>query len=225
MAEPGIVQDNQTQYRGYKLPHAKNVPYYDIARVALALQKVDGDIHALLQGLLGKIGQNELDELEAKLLGGAGPAIDTLKELSALIDANDTDIAAFTTALSRKADKSQLAAQIDAALGHRSWREANTGPRGAKGDRGVAGAKGDKGNKGDKGDTGLRGLTGEKGDRGATGQTGAKGDRGATGPHGSTAGLVQDVRRTTQGWFGPAVWQKQVNGSWVTFYTEPSNYD
>ena len=207
--DPGIVQDNRTQHRGYKLPHADNVPYHDIARVALALQSVDGDIHALLQGLAGKIGQSELDALETKLLGGAGPAIDTLKELSALISANDTDIAAFTAALSAKVDKARLPAEIDAAFGgNSSWRETNTGPRGARGERGIAGAKGDKG---DKGDIGPRG---------------AKGDRGPIGPHGSTAGLVQDVRRTTSGgWFGNVIWQKQVNGSWITFYTEPSNYD
>ncbi len=99
----GIVHDNSTSERGYKLPHPDNVPHSDIQRLVEALDAIDSDVASLLLALTQKVGPDALVALKNEKLGGAGPAIDTLRELA---DKDAADVAGLTALIGGKANAS-----------------------------------------------------------------------------------------------------------------------
>ena len=125
------------------------------------------------------------------LIGGAPDAMNTLKEISDQLAADESGVASLLTVVAGKAN-ADLSNVTTLPAGVIAQLVGATGATGAQGLQGVAGPTGSKGDTGAQGATGATGSTGAAGPTGAagvagpTGSTGAAGVAGPTGPTGPT---------------------------------------
>ena len=135
-----------------------------------------------------------VDTSVSNLVNGAGPALDTLKELSTALGNDASFSTNVTNSIAAKAPKQDptftgTAVTLPGAPTHdlHATTKAYVDGKVLSGPTGATGAKGD---------TGPAGPTGAKGDTGATGPagpTGPTGPAGATGPAGSSIDTIQSI--------------------------------
>ena len=134
------------------------------------------------------------------LIGGAPDAMNTLKEISDQLAADESGVASLLTVVAGKAN-ADLSNVTTLPSGVIAQLVGATGATGAQGSQGVAGPTGSKGDTGTAGSTGAQGATGSTGAAGVAGPTGATGAAstvaGPTGPTGATGLTGSDANITS----------------------------